>query len=111
MPGPLASKPLKQPFYISRKDGAPFTFAGLWERWKDNLLSFTILTTEAYDGMRDLRTRMPVILDANGMQAWLAGEPPTVAPDIETVVQLFPVSPRMNKPSYNAPDCVAPLMA
>jgi putative SOS response-associated peptidase YedK len=111
MPGPLASKPLKQPFYISRKDGAPFTFAGLWERWTDNLLSFTILTTEAYDGMRDLRTRMPVILDANGMQAWLAGEPPTVAPDIETVVQLFPVSPRMNKPSYNAPDCVAPLMA
>jgi putative SOS response-associated peptidase YedK len=29
MHGPLASKPFKQPFYISRKDGAPFTFAGL----------------------------------------------------------------------------------
>ncbi len=33
MPGPIASKPLKQPFYISRTDGVALTFAGLWERW------------------------------------------------------------------------------
>src|SRR5262249_47898512 len=47
LPGPTKSKPLKQPFYIARTDGAPLTFAGLWERWKDDLLTFTILTTDA----------------------------------------------------------------
>ena len=26
------SRPLKQPFYITRKDGLPLTFAGLWEK-------------------------------------------------------------------------------
>ena len=37
MPG--KSKPAKQPFYVSRKDGIPLTFAGLWERWgPENLL-------------------------------------------------------------------------
>ena len=111
VPNLTKSKPWKQPFYISRKDGAPFTFAGLWERWRDNLLSFTILTTDAYDGLRDLHTRMPMIMDADGMQAWLAGEPPVLAADIGTVVQFYPVSPKMNKPSYNAPDCVEPFAA
>ena len=48
------------PFYVTRKDGLPLTFAGLWERWgKDKLLTCTILTTEASDGVRDLHDRMP----------------------------------------------------
>ena len=111
LPGLTKSKPLKQPFYISRKDGAPFTFAGLWERWKDDMLSFTILTTEAHDGLHDLHTRMPIIMDADGIKAWLAGEPPVLAAEIDTVVQFYPVSPKMNKPSYNAPDCIEPLAA
>jgi putative SOS response-associated peptidase YedK len=36
------SRTFKQPFYISRKDGLPLTFAGLWEKWKDGMLSFKI---------------------------------------------------------------------
>jgi putative SOS response-associated peptidase YedK len=93
------------------KDGVPFTFAGLWEHWKDDMLSFTILTTEAHDGMRDLHTRMPVIMDVTGMQAWLAGEPPVLASDTGDSVRFFPVSPKINKPSYNAPDCVERIVA
>ena len=66
------SRSFKQLFYISRKDGLPLTFAGLWEKWKDGMLSFTILTTEAYEGIRDLHTRTPMILDEQGRQflAW-----------------------------------------
>jgi putative SOS response-associated peptidase YedK len=59
---PGKAKPSKLPFYISRRDGLPFTLAGLWEKWKDGILSCTILTCEACDGIRDLHTRMPVIL-------------------------------------------------
>ena len=46
---PGKAKPAKLPFYISRLDGLPLTFAGLWERWKDGMLSCTILTCEALD--------------------------------------------------------------
>ncbi len=111
MPGPLASKPLKQPFYITRKDGLLFTFAGLWETWKGELQTFTILTTEAGSATRDLHGRMPLMLDAPRIEAWLLGAAPQIAEDIDSAVKLFPVSPRMNKPAYNQPDCIAPLAA
>ena len=74
LPGRLASKPIKQPFYITRKDGRPMSFAGLWERWKDDLQSFTIITTGACDGTKDLHGRMPLVLDQSGFEPWLAGE-------------------------------------
>ena len=51
---PGRAKPAKMPIYITRSDRHPLTFAGLWERWKDGMLSFTILTTEACGGLRDL---------------------------------------------------------
>ncbi|MGA9547344.1 MAG: SOS response-associated peptidase family protein [Rhodomicrobium sp.] len=35
---PDKPKPLKQPFYITRRDGT-LDFAGLWERWKEGMLS------------------------------------------------------------------------
>jgi putative SOS response-associated peptidase YedK len=109
-PNLTKSKPWKQPFYISRKDGAPFTFAGLWEKWKDGMLSFTILTTEAYEGIHDLHTRMPMILDEQGSKSWLEGSPPALAGDIDTAIHFYPVSTRVNKPSYDAPDCIEALV-
>jgi putative SOS response-associated peptidase YedK len=62
----------------SRQDGLPLTFAGLWEKWKDGMLSCTILTCEPCDGIRDLHTRMPVMLAKEGFGPWLAGENPTL---------------------------------
>ncbi len=58
-PTPARGKPLKQPFYITRSDGLPLTFAGLWEKWKDGLLSCAILTTDADDITRDIHVLMP----------------------------------------------------
>jgi putative SOS response-associated peptidase YedK len=108
---PDQKKPLKQPFYVTRKDGAPFTFAGLWERWgPDNLLTCSILTTDATVGIQKLHTRMPVILPKDGFQPWLEGSEPNVDPDIDASVEIAPVSPKMNKPAYNEPDCIEPLV-
>ncbi len=73
---PGEAKPVKQPFYITRKDGRPMTFAGLWERWQDEMLSFTILTTEASAATRELHDRMPVILRRDGFAPYLAGGDP-----------------------------------
>jgi putative SOS response-associated peptidase YedK len=104
------SRSFKQPFYISRKDGLPLTFAGLWEKWKDGMLSFTILTIEAYEGIRDLHTRTPMILDEQGSKSWLDGNPPALAGDIDTAIRFYPVSTRVNKPAYDAPDCIEALV-
>ena len=98
------SKPRKQPYYITRKDGLPFTFAGLWERWKDGMLSFTILTTEGTAAARHLHDRMSVILDPSGFAGWLEHGAVEPLADLEAAVHLFPVSPK-----YDAEDCIAPL--
>jgi|SRR5271165_2082738 len=107
---PGQSKPAKMPFYITRKDGLPLTFTGLWERWgKDNLLSCTILTTDACDGVRDLHDRMPVMLGAEGIEDWLSGGAPVLDAGIDAAVTVTPVSPKMNTPRYNHVDCTEPL--
>jgi putative SOS response-associated peptidase YedK len=103
------SKPRKQPFYIARKDGLPFTFAGLWERWKDGTPTFTILTTGAGSATRDLHDRMPVMLDRGGFDGWLRGGEARLPEDLDDKVCLFPVSPKVNSPNYDAPDCVTPV--
>ena len=107
--GETKTRSFKQPFYISRKDGLPLAFAGLWEKWKDGMLSYTILTTEAYEGIKDLHTRTPMMLDEQGRKSWLDGNPPALARDIDTAIRFHQVSTRVNKPSYDAPDCVEAL--
>ncbi len=49
------------------KDDSPFVFAGLWEGWKDPatdewLRTCTIITGEPNEFVRQIHTRMPVIL-------------------------------------------------
>jgi putative SOS response-associated peptidase YedK len=107
---PGEKKPRKQPFYITRKDRLPFTFAGLWETWRDGMLSFTILTTDAGAPAGDLHDRMPVILDEASMPLWTERGEVRMPADLDDVVQLTPVSPQMNSPRYKEPDCVAPLV-
>ena len=73
-------KPRKQPHYISRPDGEPYAFAGLWERWRGDLngdgtetevRSTTIITTAANEPMSELHDRMPVMLAPDHWDAWL----------------------------------------
>jgi putative SOS response-associated peptidase YedK len=75
------------------------------------MLSCTILTCEACDGIQDLHTRMPVILAKEGFEPWLLGKNPAVDPCLDAAVTVIPVSPKMNSPRYNQPDCVEPLVA
>ncbi|HMB02985.1 MAG TPA: SOS response-associated peptidase family protein, partial [Isosphaeraceae bacterium] len=52
-------------YYFRLKDGGPFAFAGLWERWakgEEPIESCTLLTTEANEVVSPVHQRMPVIL-------------------------------------------------
>jgi hypothetical protein len=46
-----------------------------------------------------------------GFAPWLSGSDPAVDPGIDAAVQITPVSPKMNKPSYNEPGCIKPLVS
>ncbi len=105
---PGQSKPRKQPFYISRRDGALISLAGLWEARHDGLTTFTIITTEANTTMKPLHDHMPMMLDAAGMEVWNSGGPPELARDAD-VLNMWPVTPQMNSARFNSPDCVAPV--
>ena len=74
----LEGQKVKQPYFISRPDGEPLAFAGLWEEWKgpdrsgdQRLRSATIITTEANATMAPVHDRMPVILPPSAWDAWL----------------------------------------
>lgn len=67
---------VKRPMYITRADGEPVLFAGLWDRWKDReagttLESCTILTCEPNEEMREVHDRMPCILEPEKVSGWL----------------------------------------
>jgi putative SOS response-associated peptidase YedK len=104
----------KQPYRISRADGAPFAFAGLWERWRapDGAVidSFTIITTVANDLLRPIHDRMPVILDPADFGPWLeAGGVGRLPPYAGAKLVAIPVSTRVNSPKHDDPACIAPL--
>jgi putative SOS response-associated peptidase YedK len=68
---------MKQPYAIGLKDGSPFAFAGLWERWTDKVTNrpldtYTILTTEPNELIAPIHDRMPVILAPKDYERWMA---------------------------------------
>ena len=78
LPGdaPKSMKPNKQTHYISRSDGQVMTLAGLWTTWKEPdgslLRTCTIITIEATNKLAAIHHRMPVILERESIDEWLA---------------------------------------
>jgi putative SOS response-associated peptidase YedK len=75
----------KQPFAIGMKDGSPYAFAGLWERWRDPatkepLEIFTLITTDTNELLEPIYDRMPVILEPKNYDRWLHPGDPTHPP-------------------------------
>jgi putative SOS response-associated peptidase YedK len=56
----------KQPYHIHTRSGGLFAIASLWDVWKkcaEPVESCSNITTTANEATRQLRERMPVILD------------------------------------------------
>lgn len=106
----------KQPFHITRADGALFAFAGLWSVWHrgepEELRSATIITTAANAAVAPIHDRMPVILARDAEALWLA---PDAAPaalaellrgPAAAELALRPVGPAVNDARYDGPECL-----
>jgi putative SOS response-associated peptidase YedK len=108
----------RQPFHVTRADGAPFAFAGLRTAWQQPdgawLRSCTIVTTHANELVAPIHPRMPVILEPADDEAWLDPETPLAhaqallrpLPVPETHAR--PVSKAVNDARYDGPECLAP---
>lgn len=108
----------KQPYYFQMKDGQPFAFAGLWERWVDaggkEVETCAILTTVCNDLLRPVHERMPVIIAPTTYEQWL--EPQVrdgellqalLCPYPSQEMESYPISLRVNNPAYDDEQCVA----
>lgn len=66
------------PWYITRTDGEPMVFAGVWQSWTgpegERLPTCAIVTTAATGAMADLHDRVPVILNPGDWAKWLGEE-------------------------------------
>ena len=108
----------KQPYAIALRDGGPYAFAGLWERWQpkegEALETFTILTTDPNELMEPIHNRMPVILEPRDYARWLdAGDP--ARPPIDLLrpypaekMRAWPVSGRVGNVRNNDAELLAP---
>ena len=116
---PLPGRRVRQPWHIVRRDGAPFAFAGLWERrpGPDGVPAdaFTILTGPPNAELRPVHHRMPILLAPPDAALWLDPERPfdrgpagLLRPLPDGRLRLTAVSTAVNSPRRDGPDCLAP---
>ncbi|MBW2460232.1 MAG: SOS response-associated peptidase [Deltaproteobacteria bacterium] len=117
----------KIPFYARPTAGGVLTFAGLWASWRPKdmaseqtgeqpgpqVISCTVVTTDAAGPMSDVHHRMPVILEGDARARWLDhGSTPEdldalIAPRIPDL-ELFAVRPLVNSVKNDGPDLIVP---
>ncbi len=112
----------KQPYYITRADGEVIMFAGLWDAWGDPevgppIESCTILTTSANTQMEPVHDRMPCVLEAEQLAAWL--DPEMTDPDeiggylnpaADGVLTMHPVGRKVGNVRNQGAGLIAPIV-
>ena len=118
----------RQPYRVTRADGAPMAFAGLWECWKaradsggknpvdagELVETFTIITTAASASVATLHDRMPAMIGSGDFETWLTA-PAEEAAALQALLQpardaftITRVSTRVNAVRNDDPECIAP---
>ena len=95
--------------YITLRDKEPFTFAGLWDTWRDaegqQVRTCTIITTEPNELVASIHTRMPVILPPEAREEWL--DPGHHDDHILLTLLARPVSRLVNNRRYEGAELIA----
>ncbi|MGW6917485.1 SOS response-associated peptidase [Kitasatospora sp. NPDC054939] len=118
-------RPRKQPYFVSRADGAPLALAGLYEFWRNRtvpsdhpegwLVTFTIVTTEPEELLVPIHERMPLFVDPAGYDDWLdprLDDPAELRrlliPPAPGALVATPVSPAVGSIRNNGPELTRP---
>lgn len=103
----------KVPYFISLASGEPFAFAGLWESWQSKeteevIQSTTLITTAANEFISTVHHRMPVILQPDTADRWLAGDDELIA-EVSAdspQFQAWPVDKKVNNARNEGEDLI-----
>ena len=110
----------KQPYLVTRRDGAPFALAGIWERWGPRhdpaaaIDSFTIITTETNEFLASFHHRMPVVLEPKHFARWLDPDAEAetlgdlLAPAPNELLQAVPLDRAVNSARADGAELIAP---
>lgn len=110
----------RRPYYIRRKDGEPFAFAGLWEAWSgpngEEMETAAIVTTEANHTLHAIHPRMPVIVAPEAFDLWLdcrnvdaATASALIAPAPEALLSFWPISTAVNRVANDDASLITPV--
>lgn len=115
----LKSEKQKIPFYIKPKDQEYFSFAGLYDVWKDaegkEIKSYTIITTTPNIKMAKIHDRMPVILKVADEDKWLDQNTDIdellklLKPYPDSEMEIYSVSDLVNSPRNDNKDLIKPI--
>jgi putative SOS response-associated peptidase YedK len=107
----------RDPWYITRCDGAPLALAGLWQHWRDpasgeDIRSVAALTVAANTAMRKIHHRMPVIIEPHDRALWLGeqgkGAAPLMRAASNDVLHWHRTSRAVNSNRAVGPELIAP---
>jgi putative SOS response-associated peptidase YedK len=112
----------KRPYFVRRRDRAPFAFAGLWENWMgpngEEIESAAIVTTQASASIAHVHHRMPVMLAPDRFENWLDGRTvdaqaaaSLLQPVPDDEVEALEISDRVNRVANDSADIQAPITA
>jgi putative SOS response-associated peptidase YedK len=106
----------KIPYYIKLKGEEPFAMAGIWDEIKEadgkKYKTFSIITSAPNKLLNKIHNRMPVILNEEEELKWLEGNlehDALISPFSEELMDMYPVTIKINKPSYNTPSAIQPV--
>jgi putative SOS response-associated peptidase YedK len=113
----------KQPWYITRADGKPMAFAGLWESWRpvkdsdqDKVRSCVVITGEPNERVARLHDRMPVLLPPETWDEWLDPEnhdlealQSLLVPAPAELLAMHPVSTLVNTVTNDGRELIDPI--
>jgi putative SOS response-associated peptidase YedK len=113
----------KRPLFIHDARGEIIPLAGLWERWHspegEVIESFAVLTRASRGFLQDVHDRMPLQVPWAELDRWLdpaEQNAEALAPILGSSsavdhMTAHAVSPAMNSPKHDAPDCIVPFTA
>lgn len=100
-----------QPWYVTRQDGTPMVFGGIWQAWQDQA-TCAIVTTAANDAMSKIHHRLPVILSPKDWALWLGeqgkGAAVLMQPTAEDTLHFERVGYAVNSNRATGPSLITP---
>ena len=109
----------KQPYFMTRTDGEAMAFGGIWTTWgtgSTRLITFSILTLPADAHLKEVHSRMPLVLEPASWEAWLR-EPDATgllappSPQYAASIELRPVSAAVGDVRNDGPDLIRPVQS